>query len=88
MSYERLTDKNWRRRAYQFDETYKRLAGLEDKIENGLLVEKYYIQEEKFPDGKVMFNVAEYDTCVYMLVSQHSTKAEAEEKLRELKGEE
>ena len=39
MSYERLTDKNWRRRAYQFDDIYRRLAELEDKIENGTLVE-------------------------------------------------
>lgn len=39
MSYERLTDKNWKRRAYQFDDIYKRLAELEDKIENGTLAE-------------------------------------------------
>ena len=42
MKYERLTDKNWRRRAYQFDDIYKRLAELEDKIENGTLVELPY----------------------------------------------
>lgn len=38
MKYERLTDKNWRRRAYQFDDIYNRLAELEDKIESGQAV--------------------------------------------------
>lgn len=85
MSYERLTDKNWRRRAYQFDDIYKRLAELEDKIENGLLVEKYFIVEELLHDGSETFNVAEY--CAYVIFSQHDTKSEAEEKLRELRGE-
>lgn len=64
-----------------------RLAELEDKIENGLLVEKYFISEEMLHDGSETFNIAEYDPCAYVFVSRHSTQAEAEEKLRELRGE-
>lgn len=38
MSYKRLTDKNWKRRAYQFNDIYNRLAELEDMITDNVLI--------------------------------------------------
>ena len=108
MSYERLTDKNWRRRAYQFDDIYKRLAEMEDKIENGTLLYKickdgdevYIIAKQGldiYSVEKVMivdFWYSKQDKCLYAIDSDgalhrevYATEQEAEEKLRELRGE-
>lgn len=64
-----------------------RLAKLEDKIENGLLVERYFIKDDITPYGKVFHNVCEYDPSTYIIIQQCDTISEAEEKLRELRGE-
>lgn len=83
--YERLTkkDKDW----FEFTEVtdseiYKRLQELEDKIENRTLMEmnKPFIKKTK--SGLYMICKA---TVIW--VEDFSTKAEAEKKLKELKGE-
>lgn len=68
-------------------ERYDRLKELEDKIENGLLVERYFIKDDITPYGKVFHNVCEYDPSTYIIIQQCDTISEAEEKLRELRGE-
>lgn len=68
MSYKRLTDKNWKRRAYQFNDIYKRLAELEDRIESGQLMEppeKVWIVERTPFCGN---EITEYEvsSCIYV----------------------
>ena len=95
MSYERLTDKKREqeiRGIFPFlrrdeEKIYLHLAELEDKIENGLLVERYFIKDDITPYGKVFHNVCEYDPSAYIIIQQCDTISEAKEKLRELRGE-
>lgn len=64
----------------------KRLAELEDKIENGTLIERYYIQEDELPNGKVWYNVCELNENYGSIKKQFATRAEAEARLAELRG--
>ena len=78
MKYERLTSENWQKDKHT--KAYERLAELEDKIENGTLIElpriihpnkaEWYVQYQ-YPSG-----VIDYYICF--------SQAEAEEKLKEL----
>lgn len=83
--YERLTkkDQDW----FEFTEVtdseiYKRLQELEDKLENGTLMEidKPFIKKTKY---------GSYIICkaTVIWVEDFDTKAEAEKKLKELQGE-
>ena len=83
--YERLTDKN--RDWFEFTEIndieiYRRLQELENKIENGTLMEinKPFIKKTK--SGLYLICKA---TVIW--VEEFDTKAEAEKKLKELQGE-
>lgn len=59
-----------------------RLAELEDKIENGILVPKYSVVES----GNT-YCACMVDTSKLLVIDEYETKAEAEAKLRELEGE-
>ena len=70
-------------------EVVNRLAELEDMIEDGRLVEKYFIKKEQNPMAKYPWVVGEIiaDHHTFIMVKQCKTQAEAEAKLKELKGE-
>lgn len=60
----------------------RRLAELEDKIENGILVPKYSVVES----GNT-YCACMVDTSKLLVIDEYETKAEAEKKLEELKNE-
>lgn len=59
-----------------------RLAELEDKIENGILVPKYSVVES----GNT-YCACMVDTSKLLVIDEYETKAEAEKKLEEIKNE-
>lgn len=59
-----------------------RLAELEDKIENGILVPKYSVVES----GNT-YCACMVDTSKLLVIDEYETKAEAEKRLEELKNE-
>lgn len=59
-----------------------RLAELEDKIENGILVPKYSVVKS----GNT-YCACMVDTSKLLVIGEYETKAEAEAKWRELEGE-
>ena len=65
-----------------FDQIAQRLCDLEDKIENGTLVPKYSIV-----DCGGTYCVCTVDTDNLPVIDEYETKAEAEAKLLQLKGE-
>lgn len=113
--YNRLTVKNWREGKHT--KAYERLAELEDKIENGTLIELpckvgdtvYVIDEMENSCGEIVcrevescivdrISIFDSDICLGLVDTYKTirilsiskvflTKAEAEAKLRELKGE-
>lgn len=105
MKYKRFTAKNWRENKHT--QAYDRLAELEDKIENGTLIEvlckagdKVYqfdnsgeIYESEIRSIYYANKTLFYD-CGYFAFDERAigknifiTKAEAEKKIKELKGE-
>lgn len=64
-----------------------RLAELEDKIDDGILIEKYFIHEDELPSGRVWYNVCELNENYGSIKKQCATRAEADARLAELKGE-
>jgi hypothetical protein len=108
MSYKRYTDKNWK--DFDCSEMYKAFAELEDKIENGTLIElpckvgdtvwyiknygfgRYKVEDMRvvgfnfsnYPDEKTIWVVGAYEEQSRNI---YKTKAEAEEKLKELQNE-
>ena len=114
MKYERLTfNKDYYGDTIDFDDIYNRLAYLEDKIENGTLVElpckvgdKLYLVYSPFGDieeweitniqiGNVkLFRLGhkgtdDYAAVLFKELGEYAfiTKAEAEKRLKELRGE-
>lgn len=83
MKYERLTRRDWAKNTYAVP-SYKRLAELEDKIEQGKLIELPCMMKDSFGDWIVYFYSDEYHAIDCY---DYSNKAEAEAKLKELKGE-
>lgn len=81
--YKRYTKKDWAKDKYAV-ESYKRLAELEDKIENGTLIEIPCIMQDCYGDWCVCFYSDKFKTIDCY---KFSTKEKAEAKLRELKGE-
>ena len=97
MKYERLTDretaemlKNTEGESWDSDlaeaQRYIRLAELEDKIEDGTLIERYFIQEDELPSGKIWYNVCEISETHCYIENQCDTREEAEARLAELLG--
>lgn len=110
MKYERLTDRNWKK--FDTSEMYQRFAELEDKIENGTLVELpckvggtlWYVNKhrpiprieanfvhtieifEGRDEGEVIIKIWTQDGVFYSdnMPNVFKTKAEAEQKLKEL----
>lgn len=87
--YKRLTEKDGATRVMsQWAGTsnelkiYRRLAELEDKIENRTLVPKYSIV-----DCGDTYCVCTVDTNNWLVIGEYETKTEAEKRLEELKNE-
>lgn len=59
-----------------------RLAELEDKIENGILVPKYSVVES----GNT-YRACMVDTSKLLVIDEYETKAEAEKRLEEIRNE-
>lgn len=83
--YKRLTDKDGATRAMsQWVGTlnelkiYRRLAELEDKIENGTLVPKYSVVKS----GNT-YCACMVDTSKLLVIGEYETKAEAEKRLND-----
>lgn len=94
MKYERLTDsetaimlKNTKGLSWSEDDIetqrYIRLAELEDKIENGTLVELPFMRQRKNGQWEIIY----IDENGYTSVRAFTNKAEAEKRLEELRGE-
>ena len=66
-------------------ELYRKLAEIEDKIENGILIELPFIQQPHQGIWEVFFFNTRINGVMYYL---YFDKAEAEAMLRELKGDE
>lgn len=86
--YKRLTDKDGATRAIsQWAGTlnelkiYRRLAELEDKIENGTLVPKYSVVKS----GNT-YCACMVDTSKLLVIDEYETKAEAEKRLNDILG--
>jgi hypothetical protein len=86
--YKRLTDKDGATRAMsQWAGTlnelkiYRRLAELEDKIENGTLVPKYSVVKS----GNT-YCACMVDTSKLLVIDEYETKAEAEKRLNDILG--
>lgn len=66
-----------------------RLHELEDKIEKGLLVDKYFVAKTTSVfDGTTWYCVGYHDDSTYMVESQHATEEEAKARLKELQSRE
>ena len=66
---------------------FNRLAELEDKIENGTLIEKYFITKDNI-GTMTWYNVCEVSEnyqC-FIIIAQFDNKADAEKRLKELRG--
>lgn len=61
-----------------------RLAELEDEIEQGALIEKYFICKDKMPNGKAWYNVCMFDSSSYVIKEQCKTQEEAEKRLKDI----
>ena len=72
----------------QLMEKYKKacikLAEYEDLEEQGLILRKYFIKEDKMPNGKTWYNVCRIDTSSYVIERQCGTREAAEKRLKEL----
>lgn len=89
MEYKRLTKRDKDGRivgGILMTDIAERLAELEDKIEEGTLIERYYIQEDEMPNGKVWYNVCELNENYGSIKKQCATRREAEACLAELYG--
>ena len=64
-----------------------RLAVLEDMIDDGTLIERYFIQEDELPNGKIWYNVCERNERYASIERQCNTREEAEAQLKEFMGE-
>ena len=64
------------------EELLERLAELEDKIENGILVPKYSVVES----GNT-YCACMVDTGKLLVIGEYETKAEAEKRLEEIRNE-
>lgn len=85
--YKRLTNQKWSEdidltQELGYSYIYKRLYELEDKIENGTLVPKYSIV-----DCGDTHCVCAVDTNNLLVIGEYETKAEAKQRLEELKNE-
>ena len=83
--YKRLTNQKWSKdidlaQELGYSYIYKRLYELEDKIENGTLVPKYSIV-----DCGDTHCVCAVDTNNLLIIGEYETKAEAKQRLDELK---
>lgn len=83
MKYERFTKRNWRNDKHT--SAYERLAELEDKIEQGTLIdtEAHFIKEDEEWGSKHKYLVCKHYVETY-IEEFCQTKAEAEVKLKEL----
>lgn len=87
MEYKRLTNQKWSKdidltQELGYSYIYKRLAELEDKIENGILVPKYSVVES----GNT-YCACMVDTGKLLVIGEYETKAEAEKRLEEIRNE-
>ena len=83
--YKRLTNQKWSEdidltQELGYSYIYKRLYELETKIENGTLVPKYSIV-----DCGGTYCVCTVDTGNLLVIGEYETKAEAKQRLEELK---
>jgi hypothetical protein len=91
MEYKRLTDKDWHKeKFYPTTENErvirKRLWDLENKIEQGTLIDtdKWFIEKED-NHGRVRYLICKYDK--WLTISDFCpTREEAEKRLKELQG--
>lgn len=67
-----------------FDAAYKRLAALEDMIENGTLIPRYFVQKDELPNGTVWHNVCSFSEHHCSIERQCRTQKEAEQFLAKL----
>lgn len=93
MKYERLTKRNntgrWGLNDKIFGDCHyvsadvigERIAELEDKIENGELIQKHYIIEDCG-----FYFVCEVDTTSFIVLNQYETEEEAQKALKEIQG--
>lgn len=63
------------------------LAVLEDMIEDGLLIERYFINRDELPNGKIWYNVCELNERYASIKRQCETREQAEARLKEFIGE-
>lgn len=87
MEYKRLTNQKWSKdidltQELGYSYIYKRLAELEDEIENGILVPKYSVVESGNTYCACML-----DTGKLLVIGEYETKAEAEKRLEEIRNE-
>lgn len=71
----------------ELTEVIQRLAELEDKIEDGTLIERYFIQEDELPNGKIWYNVCELNERYASIKRQCETREQAEARLKKFIGE-
>lgn len=64
-----------------------RLAELEDMIDDSTLIERYFIQEDELPNGKIWYNVCELNERYASIKRQCETREQAEARLKEFIGE-
>lgn len=89
MEYKRLTKREENGTvsiSCELTEVIQRLAVLEDMIDDGTLIERYFIQEDELPNGKVWYNVCELNENYGSIKKQCATRREAEAILAELRG--
>ena len=87
MEDKRLTNQKWSKdidltQELGYSYIYKRLAELEDEIENGILVPKYSVVESGNTYCACML-----DTGKLLVIGEYETKAEAEKRLEEIRNE-
>lgn len=69
-----------------FKQLYELVVEIKNKIVNGTLIERYFIQEDEMPNGKIWYNVCELNENYGSIKNQCATRAEAEARLAELYG--
>lgn len=86
--YKRYTKKDWQKDKHLV-ESYKRLAELEDKIEQGelMFINEPFIRTERLYNGDKRFIICQYDTDCFIEYGWFDNKKKAEAKLKELRGE-
>lgn len=65
-------------------EVLNRLAALEDMIEKGTLIPRYFVQKDELPNGTVWHNVCSFNEYNCSIEWQCRTPKEAEQLLEEL----